>query len=214
MIDGVPLHSALVHFPIAAAVFGLVAIALATVVPASRRAAFLSGGALLLLGGALLGIGAAFSGRAWAEASGLLPGGGWIPPGTLRDGLARRHALLGLAGCLVSALGAAAAFRAPGGRGRASVALALALAASGLLLVAGHFGGVLVHVPDPAGAPAGPGTRESGTRASDAVRPAVRKVRNGSRGLGGPRPAPPCPSSTRAASATAGAGTRGVSPGA
>lgn len=146
---GVPLHAALVHFPIAASVFGLAGLATALLLPASRRRPWLAGAALLLLAAALTGGAASVTGRGWAESSGLIPGGGWIPARELEGGLPFRHALLGLATTGASLVSAVAAFRAfRSGRG-AVLAFLLALATASLALSAGHAGGLLVHAPEP-----------------------------------------------------------------
>lgn len=190
---GVPLHAALVHFPIAAAVFGLAAVGVAFLLAPPRRRPFLLGGALLLCAGTLFGLGAAVTGRAWAEAGGFLPGGGWVPDARLRAGLPRWHALLGLAGCVASALAAAAAFRAAGSRERPAAALFLALLSAATLLVAGHLGGILVHVPEPPGAPpVAPVSRAGGPADGRLV---LRDGEGRLRAPAGRRPAPASPAS-------------------
>lgn len=152
-LSGVPLHAALVHFPVAAGLFGLLATLAALPLAPPRRRPWLAGAALLLALAAVTGLLAAVTGRSWAEARGLLPDGGWLPASAVRSGLALRHALLGLAGTLLAALAALAAHRTRRSGKGLVLALFLALAAAGALLVGGHAGGVMVHVPQEAPAP-------------------------------------------------------------
>lgn len=152
-LSGVPLHAALVHLPVAGSLFGLLAILAALPLAPPRRRPWLAGAALLLALAAVTGLLSAVTGRSWAEARGLLPDGGWLPPSRVRSGLALRHALLGLAGTSLAALAALAALRAHrSGRGLV-LALFLALTAAGALLVGGHAGGLMVYVPQEAAAP-------------------------------------------------------------
>lgn len=155
-IHGLPLHAALVHFPVAASFFALVSLSAGVLVPPARRRPWLSAATLLLVATAVSGIAAVVTGRGWADASGLLPAGGWLPARGLKDGLPFRHALLGLSGTLTSLVSGAAAFRAwRSGRGT-GMALFLALVTTALVFWAGHAGGLLVHTPEPTSAGSAP----------------------------------------------------------
>jgi uncharacterized membrane protein len=156
---GVPLHPALAHFPIAAALFAAGALAVAVARPASRGTAWRSGGAALALVALVAAVPSILTGHAWADALGRLPPSSWLPSAAVSGGVLRRHALLALgsAAALVLAVPLAVAARHPQ-RSATPAFLASALAAL-LLLATGHQGGSMVFRPVPAAAaPSAPAT--------------------------------------------------------
>ncbi len=147
-LAGVPLHPAAAHFPIAASVFGALALLLASVLPPARRGSFSWGASALLLLGALSGLAAALTGHAWADSLGFLKGAGWFPAPSIRSGLAFRHAALALTGTGLSLAAGLLAARTAARRAAPLLALVVALGAAGSLLYAGHAGARMVHVPE------------------------------------------------------------------
>ncbi len=152
-----PLHPVVVHFPIAGVFFAAFALALALVRPAGRKACMTSGA--LLLGATVLGgLVAAATGWDWADDLAYLAGGwGPIPGPKAVEGLARRHALLALAGLAAAAVALALTLLARRKEGSPLAPFVATLVACALIGLAGHVGGTMVHAPPPPveeGAPA------------------------------------------------------------
>jgi uncharacterized membrane protein len=147
-----PLHPAVVHFPVAGTFFAAGALAIAQWKPAHRAAA-LAGAALLLAAAVAGGLAAAFTGWRWADELAYLAGGfGPIPGPRAVEGLARRHALLALAAVAAAALALGLALLARRRDGSVLPALLAALLACALMAATGHVGGTMVHAPpEPAG---------------------------------------------------------------
>jgi uncharacterized membrane protein len=145
--NALPLHPALVHFPIAGAFFAAAALALAWLRPKERDAA-LGAAVLLLAAAAAGGVAAAVTGWFWADKLAYLAGGwGPLPGPKAVEGLARRHALLAFAFLVAVSTALVLAFRARR-RGLSPVpALLAALLAAALVGLAGHLGGTMVHAP-------------------------------------------------------------------
>ncbi len=103
-IMDVPLHPAVVHFPVAGAFFAAGALALGLFRPVHRAAA-VGAGALLLAATFAGALAATLTGWRWADALAYFAGGsGPVPgPGAV-EGLARRHALLAFAAVAAVAL--------------------------------------------------------------------------------------------------------------
>lgn len=144
---GVPLHPAVVHFPVAGVFFAAGALLLALLKPAQRAAA-LSGAALLLAAAIAGGLAAAVTGWRWADELAYLAGGwGPIPGPKAVEGLAQRHALVALGALAVAALALGLVLLARR-RGTSPLpALLAALLACALMAATGHIGGTMVHAP-------------------------------------------------------------------
>ena len=143
----VPIHPAVIHFPVAGAFFAAAALALGLWKPAHRAAA-LAGAALLLAAAVAGGLTALVTGWLWADQLAYLAGGfGPIPGPKAVEGLARRHALLALAAVVAAALALVLALRARRRDGPVLPALLAALLASALMAATGHAGGTMVHAP-------------------------------------------------------------------
>ena len=159
MDPSLPLHPAVVHFPIAAAFFAAAALAIARLRPQARAAA-LTAAALLLavaVAGGLLAIG---TGWRWADGLAYLAGGlGPIPGPKAVEGLARRHALLGLASVAAGAIALALVLRARRREAPPTLALLAALLASALVGATAHLGGKMVHAPPAPASEAAAGER-------------------------------------------------------
>jgi len=149
---GVPLHPALAHFPIAAALFAAGALAVAAMRPGPRGAAWRGAGAALALVALVAAVPSILTGHAWADALGRLPASGWLPSAAVSGGVLRRHALLALASAatLLAAVPLAVAARHP--QRSPTAALLAAVLAALLLLATGHQGGSMVFHPAPAAA--------------------------------------------------------------
>ncbi len=142
-----PLHPALVHFPIAGAFFAAAALALAWLRPKDRAAALTT--SVLLLSAAIAGgLAAAVTGWLWADTLAYLAGGwGPIPGPTAIEGLARRHALLAYSFLASAVTALVLALRARRRGGSPVPAFLAALLAAAFVLYAGHVGGTMVHAP-------------------------------------------------------------------
>ena len=127
MTPSLPLHPAVIHFPIAAAFFAAAALALAHLRPGARAASLAA--AVLLLGVAVAGgLAALVTGWRWADELAYLAGGfGPVPGPQAVEGLARRRG------------------------GSPLPALLATLLACALVGAAGHAGGTMVHRPPAAG---------------------------------------------------------------
>lgn len=159
MNPSLPLHPAVIHFPIAAAFFAAGALALAHFRPGAR-AASLSAAALLLSVAVAGGLAAFVTGWRWADELAYLAGGiGPIPGPKAVEGLAQRHALLGLASVGTAAVALALVLRARRREAPPTLALLAALLASALVGATGHLGGTMVHNPPPPAAEADAGER-------------------------------------------------------
>mgnify|MGYP001365150948 CR=1 FL=1 len=155
MDPSLPLHPAVIHFPIAAAFFAAGALALAHVRPGAR-AASLSAAALLLAVAVAGGLVAAVTGWLWADTLAYLAGGwGPLPGPKAVEGLAQRHALLALAAVAAAALALGLALAARRREGSPLPALLAALLGCALMAATGHVGGTMVHAPPE------PGTEET-----------------------------------------------------
>lgn len=148
----VPIHPAVVHFPVAGVFFATGALLLALAKP-SRRPEALGGAALLLAAAIAGGAAASLTGWLWADELAYLVGGfGPVPGPRAVAGLARRHALLAFAAVAATglALGLALVARK---RGLSVIpALLATLLACALMAATGHVGGTMVHAPPEAGA--------------------------------------------------------------
>lgn len=150
MGPSLPLHPAVIHYPIAASFFAAGALLLGLVNPRARSASLAA--AALLLGVAVLGgVAGSVTGWLWADQLAYLAGGwGPIPGPKAVQGLARRHALLA-AGFVVAAIFALALVmvsrRRGGPRHLTLLALVAAILACGLAGATGHVGGTMVHAP-------------------------------------------------------------------
>jgi uncharacterized membrane protein len=142
-----PIHPAVVHFPVAGAFFAAGALALGLLRPAHRAAAH--PGAILLLAATVAGgLAALLTGWRWADALAYLAGGwGPIPGPAAVEGLARRHALLAFAAVAAAALALGLALRARKGERPLLPALLAALLCCALMAGTGHVGGTMVHAP-------------------------------------------------------------------
>ena len=150
-----PLHPAVVHFPVAGAFFAAGALALALWKPAQRASA-LAGAALLLAATVAGGLAAAVTGWFWADELAYLSGGwGPIPGPKAVEGLAQRHALVALAAVVTAALALGLALAARRREGSPAPALIAALLACALMAATGHIGGTMVHAPPEPGAESG-----------------------------------------------------------
>lgn len=146
-----PLHPAIIHFPVAGAFFAAGALALALWKPAQRAAA-LSGAALLLATTVAAGLAALFTGWRWADQLAYLAGGwGPIPGPKAVEGLAQRHALLALAAVAAAALALGLVLLARRRESSPLLALLAALLGFALMAATGHVGGTMVHAPPEAG---------------------------------------------------------------
>lgn len=147
MVDvfGVPLHPAIVHFPVAGSVFAALALGAGLSRSGPDRAVWRDGASLLLAATLLGQIAAAVSGHFWADGLGLLPGGGLLPSAATLDGFLRRHVLLSLGAFVATALALALARRAVRHPGAFAWASAWAALAATLLLLTAHHGGVMVY---------------------------------------------------------------------
>ncbi len=153
-----PLHPALVHFPIAGSFFAAGALALALWRPAHRAAA-VAGAALLLAATVAGGFAAAFTGWRWADQLAYLAGGwGPIPGPKAVAGLAQRHALVALAAVAAAGLALALALLSRRRDTSPLPAFLAALLACALMAGAGHIGGTMVHAPPEPGVDAIPGS--------------------------------------------------------
>lgn len=142
-----PLHPAVIHFPVAGAFFAAGALALGLWKPVHRAAA-LAGAALLLLATVAGGLAALVTGWRWADQLAYLAGGwGPIPGPKAVEGLAQRHALLALAAVAAAALALGLALAARRREGSLLPALLAALLSCALMAATGHVGGTMVHAP-------------------------------------------------------------------
>jgi uncharacterized membrane protein len=146
---GVPLHPALSHFPIAAAVFAAGALLVATLRRNTPAAAWRSASVALLLVAFVTVPFSIFTGREWAQSLALMPEGTWLPPVPAAGGVLRKHvlAVLGASVALLAALPLAVIARHP--KRSPLPAFVAAAVAAALLFVAGHMGGRMVHRPVP-----------------------------------------------------------------
>ena len=144
-----PIHPAIIHFPIAGVFFAAGALLLSVVRPSTRDASLM--GAILLLGAALTGgVAALVTGYLWADQLAYLAGGwGPIPGPKALEGLAPRHALLAFSTFLVAAIGLALSLLARRRRTSPVPALLAAVLACALAAATGHVGGTMVHAPPP-----------------------------------------------------------------
>lgn len=146
MLD-LPLHPAVIHFPVAGAFFAAGALALGLWKPVHRAAA-LAGAALLLLTTVAGGLAAAFTGWLWADQLAYLAGGwGPIPGPKAVEGLAQRHALLALAAVAAAALALGLTLAARRRESSPAPAFLAALLSCALMAATGHVGGTMVHAP-------------------------------------------------------------------
>ena len=154
-LTALPLHPAVVHFPIAGAFFAAAALILAVASPRARSAGVTSA-ALLLAGAISGGLASLVTGYLWADKEGYLAGGwGPIPGPRAVEGLARRHAFLALAALVVMGVALALALRSRRRDDTPAAALLAALLASALVAATGHVGGTMVFAPPlPGGAAA------------------------------------------------------------
>ena len=142
-----PIHPAVVHFPVAGAFFAAGALAIGLWKPAQRAPA-LAGAALLLAATVAGGLAALLTGWLWADALAYLAGGwGPVPGPRAVAGLAQRHALVAFAAVLVAALALVLTLRARKRGGSVVPALLVALLACILMAGTGHIGGTMVHAP-------------------------------------------------------------------
>ena len=145
--NALPLHPAVVHFPIAGAIFAAAALLLAVASPRARSAGVTSA-ALLLAAAIGGGLAALVTGYFWADQQGYLAGGwGPIPGPKAVEGLAQRHALLALAAVLLMAISLVLALKSRRRGDTPILALLVALLASALVAATGHVGGTMVHAP-------------------------------------------------------------------
>lgn len=143
----VPIHPAVVHFPVAGVFFAAGGLVLALLRPAQRSAA-LAGSALLLGAAVAGGLAAALTGWRWADELAYLAGGfGPVPGPQAVEGLAQRHALLGFAAVAAAALGLGLALLARRRGASPLPALLATLLACALMAATGHVGGTMVHAP-------------------------------------------------------------------
>jgi uncharacterized membrane protein len=144
-----PIHPAIIHFPIAGTFFAAGALLLAVFRPATRDSSLPA--ALLLLGAALAGgVAAMVTGYLWADQLAYLAGGwGPIPGPKAVEGLAQRHALLAISFFLVAAIALALALLARRKGSSPLPALVAVLLACALVAATGHLGGTMVHAPPP-----------------------------------------------------------------
>lgn len=148
----VPIHPAVVHFPVAGVFFAAGALLIALLRPAHRGPA-LAGAALLLVAALAGGIAASLTGWRWADGLAYLAGGwGPVPGPEAVAGLARRHALLAFAAVAATALALGLALAARRRGGSVIPALLATLLACALTAATGHVGGTMVHAPPAAGA--------------------------------------------------------------
>lgn len=142
-----PLHPAVVHFPVAGAFFAAGALALAVWKPAHRHAS-LTGAALILASAVAGGLASLATGWQWADQLAYLAGGwGPIPGPKAVEGLAQRHALLALAAVVAAALALGLTLVARRRQGTPVPALLAALLSCALMAATGHVGGTMVHAP-------------------------------------------------------------------
>ena len=154
MDPSLPLHPAVVHFPVAASFFAAFALGAALLRPGTRSASLPA--AILLLGVAVTGgLAGVLTGWRWADGLAYLVGGwGPLPGPAAAAGLARRHALLGFAFLAASALALALALRARRRDAPPGLAFFATLFSCALVAAAGHAGGTMVHRPPAAVSPA------------------------------------------------------------
>lgn len=146
-MPALPLHPAIVHFPVAGVFFAAGALALAAARPA-LRAASLGGAALLLAATVAGGLAALVSGWLWADQLAYLSGGwGPVPGPKAVEGLAQRHALLAVAAVAAAALALALTLVARKRDGSPLPPLLAALLSCALMAATGHVGGTMVHAP-------------------------------------------------------------------
>ena len=146
-----PLHPAVIHFPVAGSFFAAGALALGLWKPAHRPAA-LSGAALLLAATVAAGLAALVTGWRWADQLAYLAGGwGPLPGPKAVEGLAQRHALLAFAAVAAAAVALGLVLLARRREGSPLPALLAALLSSALMTATGHVGGTMVHAPPEAG---------------------------------------------------------------
>jgi len=147
MSPSLPIHPAIIHFPIAAAFFAAGALALGVVRPRDRAASMTA--AALLLGVAVVGgVAALVTGWLWADQLAYLAGGwGPLPGPKAVEGLARTHALLAYGFVATAAVALALVLRDRRRDQPQWLALLAALVACGLVAAAGHLGGTMVHAP-------------------------------------------------------------------
>ena len=139
-IFGVPLHPALSHLPIAAALLAAAALVSAAFQTGSERPGWTHAGRLLILVSLIAVPFSIWTGHAWGESLGLLPGGEWLPLEGARGGLLRRHVLSALATTTFLAL---SLFFLRQKKERPALLFALAAALG--MLATGHLGGAMVH---------------------------------------------------------------------
>ena len=141
MLEDLPLHPALVHFPVAATVLAAAALLAGAARSGSARAPWLDR-ATFLLGTAVLSTPAAIaSGRLWSGTLHLWTGPALLPPAAVEDGLLLRH-VLGAASTLVLAfLGLVLALASRSGRAPFWSVVLVACAAASAACLTAHVGG-------------------------------------------------------------------------
>jgi len=155
---GLPLHPAVIHFPIVTTMLALAACLVCFLKPSLRRKEWLDRATLLAFIAVLSTPLAIISGRAWSRSLGLWREASWFPASDVEGGLLRRHvegALLTMALSSVALLLALASRRQ-----RAPLwALILVVAAAAIAAVmTAHVGGRMVFgVSDSNGPPKSPG---------------------------------------------------------
>ena len=142
MLNGLPLHPAAVHFPIAALFFAAGALLMAQLRGSERGRVWLDGATLLLSVAILTLPGAAITGRLWADSKGFVPNGEIIPTAEYLEGNLRRHVQLAIVGVVLTGTALWASQRARRG-GPVVLALILAGLAAAVIGYVGHLGGTM-----------------------------------------------------------------------
>jgi uncharacterized membrane protein len=141
--ESLPLHPALVHFPVAATVLAAGALLACATRSGSERAPWLDRATFLLATAVLSTPAAMASGRLWSGTLHLWTGSSLLPPLDVEDGLLRRH-VLGAALTLVLAfVGFILALATRSGRAPLWPVVLVAFAAAALACLTAHVGGAM-----------------------------------------------------------------------
>ena len=141
---GLPLHPAVIHFPIVATMFALGACLGCLLTPRLQRKEWLDRATLLSFIAVLSTPVAIVSGRAWSRSLGLWSEASWLPAAGVEGGLLRRHVEAALLTMALSSLALLLALASR--RQRAPLwVLILVVAASAIAAVmTAHVGGQMV----------------------------------------------------------------------
>ena len=143
MREGLPLHPALVHFPVAATVLAAGALLAGAARSGSARAPWLDRATFLLATAVLSTPAAIASGRAWSGTLRLWSGFSLLPPLDAEDGLLRRHVLGAVLTLVLAFVALILALASRSGRASLWPVVFVSAAAAAAACLTAHVGGTM-----------------------------------------------------------------------